>query len=237
MSLPDAVPTNVLHAPAPWSLRGHAWIVLLRLPFGAKAREAFVPPHLQSSLAAPVSALIFVDYFEAPCGPYRELLFIPGTLRFPDGRRHLSISRILVSTWDSVVNGRANWGIPKDRADFQVVREPDLERLVVRMQGRQVCRLDFEPARGVPLPLATGWLPSKLVTLAQEYEGRVYYYKPVARGSMQPCRLLEWQFDGEAFPDLKPATVLFALRVPEFTMKFPVATVQPATPDDRSAGG
>ena len=50
------------------------------------------------------------------------LLLIPGTMRFPDGRRYASFSRILVSTWDSVVNGRINWGIPKDRANFDWVR-------------------------------------------------------------------------------------------------------------------
>ena len=38
-SLPD-----VPRVPAPWSLRGHAWMVALRLPAGDPARTAFVPP-------------------------------------------------------------------------------------------------------------------------------------------------------------------------------------------------
>ena len=112
----------VPRVPAPWALCGHAWIVLLHLPRRAPARTAFVPDALRGSLRAAVSALMCVEYTSAPCGAYREVLFVPGTLRFPDGRRHASISRILVSTWASVVNGRANWGIPKDRADFSIER-------------------------------------------------------------------------------------------------------------------
>jgi hypothetical protein len=218
-------PPDVPRVPAPWALRGNAWIVLLRLPPQAEARHAFVSAELQRSLAAPVSALMFVDYLEAPCGPYRELLFIPGVMRFPDGRRHASISRILVSTWDSVVNGRANWGIPKDRGDFDIVRRPEIERLTVSEGERQICRLDFEPARGLRLPLTTSWLPASWLTLAQSYEGRVYYYAPTARGSMKTCRLLKWEFDRASFPDLTPATVVSALRIEDFALEFPVARV------------
>ena len=146
---------DVPRVPAPWSLRGSAWIVLLRLRRNDVARHAFLPEQLQPSLVAPLSVLMLVDYTAAPCGPYRELLFIPGTMRFPDGRRHGSISRIVVSTWESVVNGRRNWGIPKDRADFAVSAASDRETIVVSAAGHEFCRLDFETARGPRLPLAT----------------------------------------------------------------------------------
>ena len=133
---------------APWSLRGGGWIVLLRLPRRSAARTAYLPPSLQSSLRAAISALVCVEYVSAPCGAYRELLLVPGTMRFPDGRRHASISRILVSTWASVVNGRANWGIPKDRAEFDITRDADTERFRVADGDRELCRLDFEAPRG-----------------------------------------------------------------------------------------
>ena len=142
--------------PAPWSLRGHGWIVLLRLPRKAAARTDFVPTSLQAYLRAAISTLVCVEYSSAPCGAYRELLLIPGTMRFPDGRRHASISRILVSTWASVANGRANWGIPKDRADtFEIVRDGSTERFRVADGGRELCRLDFEAPRGPRLPMRT----------------------------------------------------------------------------------
>jgi hypothetical protein len=209
----------------PWALRGHAWIVLLRLPAGAAARHAFVPAELRSSVAAPVSALMCVDYVEAPCGPYRELLFIPGAMRFPDGRSHLSISRILVSTWDSVVNGRANWGIPKDRADFEVDAAGAPQRFVVRDGNSEVCRMEFAPPRGPRLPLRTAWIPAAFATLAQRLDGRTFYYRPEARGALRLCRLLNWRFDARLFPDLAAGRVLASLRVEDFAMTFPVARV------------
>jgi hypothetical protein len=213
--------------PAPWSLRGHGWIVILRLPRQSAARTAFVPEALQSSLRAAISALVCVEYVSAPCGAYRELLLIPGTMRFPDGRRYASISRILVSTWASVVNGRANWGIPKDRADtIEIVRDAATERFRVADGEHEGCRLDFEAPRGPRLPLRTSWLPAGWGTLAQLHEQRAYYYRPTASGSLRPVRLLRARYDGTLFPDLSSATVLAAFRVEAFTMEFPVARVE-----------
>ena len=157
MLQPDSMLPDVPRHPAPWNLRGSAWIVALKLPPGAPARDAFLPPGLAGQGRGLASYLMYVDYAESGCGPYRELLFIPGAFPFGDGRRHLTISRILVSTWDSVVNGRDNWGIPKDRADFEV--EPGLDggredRVRVVSEGREVCELRFATLRfAPPLPV------------------------------------------------------------------------------------
>jgi hypothetical protein len=221
-SLPE-----VERVPAPWSLRGHAWIVLLRLPRGAPAAGAFVPPQLRP-LHSPLSALMCVEYTDAPCGPYGELLFIPGAMRFPDGRSHPTISRILVSTWESVVNGRANWGIPKDRADFRFEATPAGDRIGLADAGREFCRLEFGPGRGPRLPLATSLLPSRFTRLAQLHEGRVFRYAPRARGSLRFCRLQQWWFDARWFPDVSGARVLACVRVDRFEMTFPVARVTAA---------
>jgi hypothetical protein len=220
---------EVRRVPPPWALRGHAWIVVVHLPRRSPARTAFVPDGLRETLRAPVSILMCIDYAEAPCGSYRELLFIPGAMRFPDGRWHASISRILVSTWDSVVNGRANWGIPKDRADFGIERGADRESFVVSEGGREFCRVEFESPRGPRLPLRTAWLPAGWSTLAQLHDGKAYYYRPQARGSLQAARLLRWRFDAARFPDLAGATVLASMRVEEFSMEFPLADVVATT--------
>jgi hypothetical protein len=172
---------------------------------------------------------MFVDYAESGCGPYRELLFIPGAFPFEDGRRHLTISRILVSTWDSVVNGRNNWGIPKDRADFEVERtagDGREERVRVTSEGRELCELRFAPSRFAPaLPVNGGLLPAGLRTLAQRFRDRTYYYAPEARGRVRPGRLLSWRFDATVFPDLSAAAVLAVLKVESFRMSFPVARI------------
>lgn len=219
----DSLP-RVPTVPAPWDLRGHAWMVALRLPKDDPARTAFVPPGLQGSVKAGLSVLMCVVYDEAPCGPYRELLFIPGTMNFGDAR-YPSISRILVSTWDSVVNGRANWGIPKDRANFEWARTPDGDRWQVTSDGREVCAMEFTAPAGVRLPLRTTWMPGRLGTLAQRMDGRTYYCQPRATGSLRLCRLRQWHFDAALFPDLSRATVLAALRIEDFRMTFPLARV------------
>ena len=225
----DSILPQVPLHPAPWNLRGSAWIVALKLPPGAPARNAFLPAGLAGQGRGLASYLMYVDYLESGCGPYRELLFIPGAFPFGDGRRHLTISRILVSTWDSVVNGRKNWGIPKDRADFEV--EPGLDggredRVRVVSEGRELCELRFATRRfAPPLPVPGGLLPARLRTLAQSFRGRTYYYAPVAGGRARPGRLLSWRFDAELFPDLTAAPVLAAFKIESFHMTFPVADV------------
>ena len=218
-SLPD-----VKCVPAPWTLRGHAWMVALRLPAGDPARTAFVPPALQATVKAAFSVLMCVAYDEAPCGPYRELLFIPGTMNFGDAR-HPSISRILVSTWDSVVNGRSNWGIPKDRADFDWTHDGGGDHWRVTSDAREVCSLEFTEPAGVRLPLRTSWVPRTFGVLAQRLDGRTYYYRPEATGNLRLCRVRQWRFDPTLFPDLASATVLTAARIEGFQMVFPVARV------------
>jgi hypothetical protein len=219
-SLPD-----VPRVPAPWSLRGHAWMVAMRLPTDDPARTAFVPPELQATVKAAISVLMCVVYDEAPCGPYRELLFIPGTMNF-GAARHPSISRILVSTWDSVVNGRINWGIPKDRANFDWVRGDDGDRWrVAGDDGRELCAIEFTAPSGLRLPLRSSWTPGGFDTLAQRLDGRTYYCRPEATGRMRLCRVRHWQFNSALFPDLSRATVLTALRIEDFRMTFPVARI------------
>jgi hypothetical protein len=212
----------VTRAPAPWSLRGHAWMVVLRLPAGDAARTAFVPADLRATVKSAFSVLMCVVYDEAPCGPYRELLFVPGTIQF-GATRHPSISRIVVSTWDSVVNGRANWGIPKDRADFDWVRSRDGDRWRVTSDGRELCALEFSAPTGVRLPLRSAWVPRRFDTFAQRLEGRTWFYQPTATGHLRLCRVRQWRFDPDLFPDLSRATVLTALRIEGFRMVFPVA--------------
>jgi hypothetical protein len=229
MLQPDSMLPEVPLRAAPWNLRGSAWIVAPKLPPGAAALDAFVPEGLAGGGRGLASYLMFVDYSDSRCGPYRELLFIPGAFPFGDGRRHLTISRILVSTWDSVVNGRNNWGIPKDRADFEVEQGLDggrEDRVRVVSEGRELCELRFATLRFAPsLPVHGGLLPARLRTLAQSFRGRTYYYAPSARGRVRPGRLLSWRFDAALFPDLAAAAVVAAFKVESFRMTFPVADV------------
>jgi hypothetical protein len=229
MLQPDSTLPAVPLRPAPWDLCGTAWIVVLKLPAGAPARDAFLPAEFVGKGKGLASFVMYVDYVESPCGPYRELLFIPGALPFRDGRRHHSISRILVSTWDSVVNGRRNWGIPKDRADFAVDGGGEKGRehhVRVTVDGRELCDLRFETLRMAPaLRVNAALLPERMRTLAQRFDGRDYFYAPTARGRVRPGRLRGWRFDRTLFPDLADAAVVAVFGIESFNMTFPVARV------------
>jgi hypothetical protein len=219
MLQPDSTLPEVPLAPAPWDLRGSGWMVVLKLPPGSPARDAFLPADLAGRGRSLASYLMYVDYAQSGCGPYRELLFLPGAYPFGDGRRHFTISRILVSTWDSVVN---------DRADFEVTTDVAAREQCVRVtsDGRELCELRFGDLRFAPrLPVNGGLVPASLRTLAQQFRGRTHYYAPEARGWVRPGRLLSWRFDAELFPDLAGSAVVAALRVESFRMTFPVARV------------
>lgn len=226
MLQPDATLPDVPRVPPPWELHGNAWIVVMRWPRGraASTRLEFVPDSLRPTLAGPLALLMLVDYTQAPCGPYRELLFVPGVLRFEDHKHHLSISRILVSTWQSVVNGRLNWGIPKDRADFRIATRATT-KVEVCDGAREVCALEFESPRGLGVPINSRWLPQRWLTLAQCRAGQTYYYTPSARGALSMSRLVSWRFDAAMFPDLTAARALATLRIERFEMRFPLAKI------------
>jgi hypothetical protein len=235
MRQPDRDLPPVPLLPAPWSLAGSAWILVLRLPEGSAARDAFLPATLAGQGRHRHSLLMFVDYAQADCGPYQELMFIPGNFPFGDGRRHLTISRILVSSWDSVVNGRRNWGIPKDRADFTVQygvggsREDRIE--LHDTDGTFMARLHLAERNtfGLGLPAPGQLLPRALRTLAQRQDDREFYYAPASSGMLRPGRLLDWSFNAALFPDLAGSKVLMAVKMRDFRMTFPVAEVRPVT--------
>ena len=243
MLLSDSDLPVLPECPPPWQLSGSAWLVALRLAPDSTARRAFLDESAAAQLRSPFALLMYVDYTVSPCGPYRELLFIPGHLPFEDGRRHFTISRILVSTWESVVNGRRNWGIPKDRAQFEVDEEVDAGgSTTVRVStddGREICALRLAPRRFAPLlPVPGGLVPTGLRTLAQRHAGHTYYYAPTASGWIRPGRVVDWRFDAALFPDLRAASILGAGRVERFRMTFPPARIATATPPcpSRSSG-
>ena len=104
---PDKV---VALAPAPWDLAGRGYIFAVWMPQDVLDHGSFIPPQTPRAGRGRVAFAMFVDYSSSDVGPYHELLYIPGKLRFGEDRRdaRLSISRIFVSSQASVVNGRLN---------------------------------------------------------------------------------------------------------------------------------
>ena len=217
---------EVKSAPAPWQLAGEGYILALWLPNDFLDQKTFLPLAQRLSRKGRIAYVMFVDYAASPVGPYHELLFIPGSVDF-DGERHLTISRIFVSSWDSVVNGRANWGIPKDRCDFSVQYGADgIDHVALTLDGKAIVDLTFK-AGGFNLPVTTKLLPKSWRTLGQKLEGQQYFYAPDASGHVRPAKLLAAQIDAEHFPDFRRGKLLAAMRVSDFKMGFPLARLTP----------
>lgn len=216
----------ITHAPAPWDLVGRGYLSVLRFSPDSRVQDSFLPPSLQGQRGkSPYGYLMFVDYAKSDVGPYHELLFIPGTFPFEDGRRHLSISRIFVSSMDSVVNGQRNWGIPKDVADFDVrYGKRGVDRVTVSKHGKVFAELEFK-SYPVWLPFFGRLIPQRLRTLGQHHEGQTFIYAPSASGWIKPARTIRAKTDPDMFPNLGRARALLTVEVPRFRMNFPVSQI------------
>ena len=125
-------------APPPWHLTGDAYIWLFKFPRGFVERNGFLADWQRAALGATLGAVVLIDYRESDVDPYRELLFIPGRMKVA-GRGVFSISKIYVSSPDSVANGIENWGIPKQLANFERTTGADgSERFSAALDGRRI---------------------------------------------------------------------------------------------------
>lgn len=220
----EALP-HVPLAPAPWRITGNGYIVAVWLPRDV-INNAFLPPTLAPSHRGRLAFMMFVDYHETPCGQYHELLYIPGPMQFNE-HRHRSITRIFVSSYDSVVNGRRNWGIPKDRADFSVSYDDQgIDHVRVQRDGHTFVELAFKP-KGPSIHFNASLIPRFLRTLAQHWEGNEYIYTPDADGFVQMASLQSARFDAALFPDLARGRVLGVVKAKHFNMRFIQSIIRP----------
>ncbi len=210
--------------PAPWQLTGRGCILAMRFSQKYLREGTGLPAPLCASLRSGIAWVMFVDYASADCGPYRELLFIPGSCQFSTGR-FLTISKIYVSTESSVVNGRANWGIPKERCDFEVSRSDGGETVRLHGKDRPIAELSFR-AFGPRLPMILGLLPRRWLTLGQHLGTREFTYSPEAKGCFRFARIHRAWSSDPAFPDLGKGRILGCFAVPKFQMTFPPASVR-----------
>jgi len=219
-------PPVVAPAPAPWRLKGQGYIFAVLLPERVLSGQSFVPAAIAGSRRGRVAYAMFVDYADSPVGPYHELLYIPGSFAFGSGR-HPSISKIYVSSWESVANGRDNWGIPKERCDFLTNYGADrIDRIRLRADdGTVFADLQLEH-KFLRFPMPGRWVPARLRTLAQQWQGKEFTFSPEANGHLKWASVLHWEFNPDYFPDLAQGRVLAALKVTDFSMVFPEAEVR-----------
>jgi hypothetical protein len=189
----------ITHRPAPWRLRGEAFILLYRFPRDFVEAEGSVPAELAGRFVGGTGAVMMVSYQESEVGPHQELLFIPGKFRV-GGSSYFAVTKIYSSSPLAVDGGRRNWGLPKELAEFSIERDGGEERVAVTLGQQTVVELAFRPGR-LGLPVTTDLISAARRTLVQPLDGELYLTAPEGRGSLRRMRLIESIIDGSRFPN------------------------------------
>jgi len=170
--------------PAPWTLTGKGLIVVMRSKAEKLMADTRIPLDIRDTLKSPVSVLMYVDYTHSNAGPYKELLYIPGTAQFSQklgSKRLLTISNIVVSSASSVKNGRVNWGIPKNLCNFDVAQGPEnLQEISLHQDGVPQFDLAYR-GKGFSFPINTGLVPGFMKPWVNDGKVRNFYTAQVRR--------------------------------------------------------
>jgi hypothetical protein len=216
--------------PPPWTLRGRGFVLVYRFERHWALEHGFIPESRYSSFIGGFGAVMLVDYLESNCGPYRELLLVPGRFRLNNGSVHYAVTKIYVSTKMSVDSGIANWGIPKELADFAWDSNAGQDQIKVLKGGQTVLEARFS-SDGLGVPVNTNWLPAAWLTLAQpELEpdltprdrGQILLTAPSAAGAMRLARIQQLCADPHHFPNLESLKPWLVVKANPFTMQFPI---------------
>ena len=208
--------------PAPWNLHGKGYIFLYKFKKDFVAQSGNVPSFLDGAFAGGFGSVMVVDYEESNAGPYGELLFIPGKFRF-GGKKFDTISKIYVSTMKSVVNGRANWGIPKEKANFSFEETGSgMEKVTVTADGKIAAEFTLRSGK-LSFPVSTKLLPFPLV---QQYEGKHYFTDFFGKGKGHFSKIIDMKINPDLFPDVSNCRPIAVIRVEPFSITFPEAKIK-----------
>ena len=173
--------------PAPWQLTGQCYLLFKyttgvhaqrRPSEGCPSHQSIIDFDPVSPFVGGVGGILFVRYDTSPVGPYSELLFVPGayaTQPLSPLRGHSSsafrVSQIFVSSSASVMSGRENWGVPKQKADFTWQHGPQrgVVQLSVRLPQASAPFFWIHVQTWGPfsLPFSTRFLPERFTTIVQ----------------------------------------------------------------------
>jgi len=207
--------------PAPWNLTGDGYIILYRFQKEFVEKNGFVSPETFSCFKGGFGLVMLVNYSSSTAGPYQELLFMPGRFSH-EGKTYFSISKIYVSTMESVVNGRENWGIPKELADFNFHKTKDrTERIIVSVNGRTCLDITLLRRR-LYIPISTNLYP---LPLMHNLEGKSFFTSFQGSGYGKLAKIINVTADSALFPDIAQFRPWYVKRIENFHITFPVAKI------------
>jgi hypothetical protein len=211
-------PYPLIIAPAPWTLTGNGMILLYRFSKKWIEKNGFLADYQQDSFRGFLGSVMLVDYHTSPVGPYRELLFIPGHFKMA-GISTFSISKIYVSSQESVWNGIENWGIPKELANF-AIEQPNERSKIFRASLNDQPFFEATVKRGrFSFPFSSSLFP---LNITQRLGQDLLLTKPSAKGKAYFADIKNVKVNSVFFPDLNSLSPLTALVVENFEMTFPI---------------
>jgi Acetoacetate decarboxylase (ADC) len=216
----EASPIQI--APAPWNLTGNAYIMVYKFSKKFVQENGFLADYQQDRFLGYVGTVMLVDYKTSGVGAYQELLFIPGMFTF-NWKKMFSITKIYVSSQDSVYNGIENWGIPKELADFDWQQNDDgSEDITVKFEGKQFFKTTIKKGF-LSFPITTSIFPLQIV---QKLRKDLIITNPTAKGNATLSKIKSIVVDKTLFPDLSKASPLLTMKVKDFEMTFNVPLVK-----------
>ncbi|MHA7964215.1 acetoacetate decarboxylase family protein [Paenibacillus sp. CAU 1782] len=212
-----------INAPAPWLLTGDGYILLYKFK-GLAASDK--NGHFAAGLPykGGFGCVMIVDYNSSDVGPYGELLLTPGKFE-ADGKNYYSISKIYVSSQDSVDNGRRNWGIPKELAQFTFTDQGASGEHISISSGENVFFKANAKPFGPSFPVSTSLIN---FMLCQSYDNRLFYTKLGGKGRARLARISIDSVDERYFPDLTGIKPIAAIKVTGFNLEFKEAVITDA---------
>lgn len=207
---------SIVRKDPPWKLNGEGYIFIYRFP--DKLLPTFDLDSSQRKRILSIGAMFLVDYQDSPVGPYHEILIAPGIFKMGKIRR-FSISKILVSSMDSVVNGVNNWGIPKELASFTRQTQNEKDSWSIENANFQL-KADLT-SRSLKFPISTAIMPLKL---AQRLNDDLMLTTARAKGKASFAKIEEFSIDG-SFPQIQELKALLGLKVSDFQMFFDTPTI------------
>ncbi len=212
---------NIPLATPPWQLEGSGYILLYNFSKKEINSSFFLSEKFIKIKKGGLGAMMIVDYKKSAVGPYQEILIIPGKFFYNKKKRN-TISKIFVSTQESVINGIKNWAIPKEEAHFSFEEK---EKIVIKKGEKVFFEASFK-SYGPRFPVNTLFLPFPLV---QEKEGLSYYTTFKGKGLGQLSRVKEMKIDKNEFPNISNKKPLLVVKINPFKITFPVPRIEKAT--------
>lgn len=210
-----------MYKEAPWSLSGDGYIILYKFKKDFIKNNLYTQDFLNDYACGGIGCVMIVDYKKSDIGPYRELLFIPGKFKFKNKKLN-TISKIYVTTEDSVVNGIKNWAIPKELCSCDILKEDNGERFVFSIKGKEFMNIKFK-VKKLKFPVNTKLMPFPLV---QKHDNKLYYTNFSGKGIGSLAKIEELEIDEKYFPNIKYFKPLSVIKVSNFNIVFPKAKLE-----------